>query len=102
MAMAALGFETRFEKLKALGVRPFLLGLILFVLLLAVGGLASRLLMGLLDSLSLLYVPSGLFNVHLRPFLTLSRENVRVAIILRPSVYLRHSWQRESQVLVAE
>lgn len=46
MAMAALGFETRFEKLKALGIRPFILGLILFVLLLVGGGLASQLLMG--------------------------------------------------------
>ncbi len=46
MAMAALGFDTRFEKLKALGIRPFILGLILFVLLLVGGGLASHLLMG--------------------------------------------------------
>lgn len=38
MAMAALGFETRLEKLKALGVKPFLLALILFLLLLIGGG----------------------------------------------------------------
>ncbi len=38
MAMAALGFETRLEKLKALGVRPMLLALILFLLLLIGGG----------------------------------------------------------------
>ncbi|SHM08287.1 YeiH family protein [Vreelandella subglaciescola] len=46
MAMAALGFETRIEKLKALGIRPFILGLILFVLLIVGGGAASQLLMG--------------------------------------------------------
>ncbi|MFC3282090.1 YeiH family protein [Litchfieldella rifensis] len=46
MAMAALGFETRLEKLKALGLRPFILALTLFVLLLAGGWLASYLLMG--------------------------------------------------------
>ncbi|CDG51081.1 conserved membrane hypothetical protein [Halomonas sp. A3H3] len=45
MAMAALGFETRLEKLKALGIRPFLLALMLFGLLLLGGGLASQLLM---------------------------------------------------------
>ncbi|MEX0603564.1 MAG: putative sulfate exporter family transporter [Marinobacter sp.] len=39
MAMAALGYETRFEKLRALGVKPLILGLVLF-LLLAVGGIA--------------------------------------------------------------
>ncbi|EPC00410.1 hypothetical protein L861_14145 [Litchfieldella anticariensis FP35 = DSM 16096] len=46
MAMAALGFETRLEKLKALGIRPFILALTLFVLLLVGGWLASFLLMG--------------------------------------------------------
>ncbi|MDR5865413.1 YeiH family protein [Halomonas koreensis] len=46
MAMAALGYETRLAKLRALGLRPFLLALTLFVLLLAGGGLASRVLMG--------------------------------------------------------
>ncbi|WP_017430952.1 YeiH family protein [Vreelandella jeotgali] len=46
MAMAALGFETRIEKLKALGIRPFILGLILFTLLIVGGGAASQLLMG--------------------------------------------------------
>ncbi|WKD28085.1 putative sulfate exporter family transporter [Halomonas sp. KG2] len=46
MAMAALGFETRIEKLKELGIRPFILGFILFGLLLVGGGLASQLLMG--------------------------------------------------------
>ncbi|GAA3903786.1 YeiH family protein [Halomonas cibimaris] len=46
MAMAALGFETRIDKLKALGVRPFILGLILFVLLVVGGGAASQLMLG--------------------------------------------------------
>lgn len=46
MAMAALGFETRLEKLKALGIRPFILGMVLFTMLIIGGGLASRLLMG--------------------------------------------------------
>ncbi|PAU77153.1 YeiH family protein [Halomonas salipaludis] len=46
MAMAALGFETRLEKLKALGIRPFILGMILFAMLIVGGGLASQLLMG--------------------------------------------------------
>ena len=46
MAMAALGFETRLEKLKALGIKPFILALILFALLVSGGGLASWLLMG--------------------------------------------------------
>lgn len=46
MAMAALGFETRLEKLKALGIRPFILGMILFAMLVLGGGLASNLLMG--------------------------------------------------------
>ena len=45
MAMAALGFETRLEKLKALGVRPFLLALCLFVLLLGGGWALTPLLM---------------------------------------------------------
>ena len=39
MAMAALGYETRLEKLRALGVKPLVLALVLFVLLI-VGGLA--------------------------------------------------------------
>ncbi|HSH56796.1 MAG TPA: putative sulfate exporter family transporter [Halomonas sp.] len=46
MAMAALGYETRVEKLKALGIKPFILALTLFVLLLGGGLLASTLLMG--------------------------------------------------------
>ncbi|MDT8894645.1 putative sulfate exporter family transporter [Halomonas sp. I1] len=46
MAMAALGFETRLEKLRALGVRPFILALTLFLLLIGGGWLASSLLMG--------------------------------------------------------
>jgi len=46
MAMAALGFETRIEKLKALGVKPFVLALILFAMLLSGGMLASLLIMG--------------------------------------------------------
>ncbi|MAY71802.1 MAG: YeiH family putative sulfate export transporter [Halomonas sp.] len=46
MAMAALGINTRMSRLKALGVKPFLLALILFVLLVVGGGVASALLMG--------------------------------------------------------
>lgn len=46
MAMAALGLGTRIERLKALGFKPFLLALILFVLLILGGGLASWWLMG--------------------------------------------------------
>ncbi|QEM82877.1 YeiH family protein [Halomonas binhaiensis] len=46
MAMAALGLNTRMEKLKALGVKPFLLALILFMLLIIGGGAASWMLMG--------------------------------------------------------
>nr|WP_300309712.1 YeiH family protein [Halomonas sp.] len=46
MAMAALGLNTRMEKLKALGVKPFLLALILFMLLIIGGGTASWVLMG--------------------------------------------------------
>jgi len=46
MAMAALGYETRISKLKALGIKPFILALTLFVLLLGGGLLASTLLMG--------------------------------------------------------
>ncbi|MDI5933788.1 YeiH family protein [Halomonas kalidii] len=46
MAMAALGFETRLDRLKALGVQPFILALCLFLMLLLGGGLASYLLMG--------------------------------------------------------
>lgn len=41
MAMAALGFETRLEKLRVLGIKPFLLALTLFVLLLIGGGLIT-------------------------------------------------------------
>ncbi|WP_304525052.1 YeiH family protein [Halomonas sp. I5-271120] len=46
MAMAALGYETRLERLRSLGMRPFILALILFALLLGGGGLASQWLMG--------------------------------------------------------
>ncbi|XKE46221.1 YeiH family protein [Halomonas organivorans] len=46
MAMAALGYETRLERLRSLGLRPFILALTLFTLLLVGGGLASLLLMG--------------------------------------------------------
>nr|WP_298374660.1 putative sulfate exporter family transporter [uncultured Halomonas sp.] len=46
MAMAALGFETRIEKLKALGIKPFILALILFVMLITGGMFASQLIMG--------------------------------------------------------
>ncbi|HIZ50057.1 MAG TPA: YeiH family protein [Candidatus Pseudomonas excrementavium] len=38
MAMAALGYETRIEKLRSLGIRPLILALVLFVLLVT-GGL---------------------------------------------------------------
>jgi len=40
MSMAALGFETRLDKLTALGIKPFILALFLFVLLMG-GGLMS-------------------------------------------------------------
>jgi uncharacterized integral membrane protein (TIGR00698 family) len=40
MAMAALGYETRMEKLRALGVKPFVLALCLFVMLMG-GGLLT-------------------------------------------------------------
>lgn len=46
MAMAALGFETRIEKLKALGIKPFILALILFVMLITGGMFASQFIMG--------------------------------------------------------
>ncbi|WP_136248297.1 YeiH family protein [Halomonas borealis] len=46
MAMAALGYETRLEKLKALGIKPFILALTLFALLIVGGALASSLMMG--------------------------------------------------------
>lgn len=44
MAMAALGYETRIDKLKALGLKPLMLALILFVLLIC-GGLGLTLLL---------------------------------------------------------
>lgn len=37
MAMAALGYETRLEKLRALGVKPLILALVLFMLLIGGG-----------------------------------------------------------------
>ncbi|VVM67202.1 hypothetical protein PS662_01612 [Pseudomonas fluorescens] len=40
MSMAALGYETRLEKLTALGIKPFVLALFLFILLMG-GGLLS-------------------------------------------------------------
>lgn len=46
MAMAALGFNTRLSTLRALGLRPFILALILFIMLLSGGWLASTLLVG--------------------------------------------------------
>lgn len=46
MAMAALGFNTRLSTLRALGLRPFILALILFIMLMGGGWLASTLLMG--------------------------------------------------------
>lgn len=45
MAMAALGYETRLEKLAALGIRPFILALLLFGMLVLGGLLAVRPLM---------------------------------------------------------
>ncbi|MBH8579375.1 YeiH family protein [Bisbaumannia pacifica] len=46
LAMAALGYETRLDRLRALGLRPLLLAAILFLLLLSLGWLASLLLLG--------------------------------------------------------
>ncbi|WP_458526517.1 YeiH family protein [Onishia taeanensis] len=46
MAMAALGINTRLASLKALGVKPLILALCLFTLLMLGGGLASQALMG--------------------------------------------------------
>ncbi|MCQ4272170.1 putative sulfate exporter family transporter [Pseudomonas kuykendallii] len=46
MAMAALGYETRLEKLAALGVRPFILALCLFVMLTGGGLLMTVLCFG--------------------------------------------------------
>lgn len=46
MAMAALGINTRLASLKALGVKPLILALCLFTLLVLGGGLASLALMG--------------------------------------------------------
>lgn len=46
MAMAALGYETRIDKLRSLGFKPFLLALILFVVLIGEGMLLTPLLMG--------------------------------------------------------
>lgn len=46
MAMAALGFGTRLSTLRALGLRPFILALILFIMLMGGGWLASTLLVG--------------------------------------------------------
>lgn len=46
MAMAALGLNTRLASLKALGVKPLILALCLFTLLVLGGGLASLVLMG--------------------------------------------------------
>ncbi|MDO6824248.1 YeiH family protein [Marinobacter sp. 1_MG-2023] len=46
MAMAALGYETRIDKLRSLGFKPFLLALILFVVLIVEGMLLTPLLMG--------------------------------------------------------
>ncbi|MCW3150528.1 putative sulfate exporter family transporter [Stutzerimonas stutzeri] len=47
MAMAALGYETRLEKMAALGIRPFVLALCLFALLTGGGLLSVGLLAGL-------------------------------------------------------
>ena len=44
MAMAALGYETRLEKLASLGIKPFVLALCLFVMLMIGGFFAVGLL----------------------------------------------------------
>ena len=46
MAMAGLGVETRIDRLRSLGMKPFLLALILFTLLIVGGFGANLLLMG--------------------------------------------------------
>lgn len=46
MAMAALGYETRIDKLRSLGFKPFFLALILFVVLISGGMLLTPLLLG--------------------------------------------------------
>ncbi|MGO2135779.1 YeiH family protein [Marinobacter sp.] len=46
MAMAALGYETRIDKLRSLGFKPFFLALILFVVLIGEGLFLTPLLMG--------------------------------------------------------
>lgn len=45
MAMAALGYETRMEKLRSLGLKPFLLALVLFALLIGEGLLLTPIIM---------------------------------------------------------
>jgi len=47
MAMAALGLETRMEKLRALGIAPVILGSVLFVVLITGGMLVTPLTAGL-------------------------------------------------------
>ncbi|WP_372964465.1 YeiH family protein [Marinobacter sp.] len=47
MAMAALGFQTRIESLRSLGVRPFVLALCLFVTLLIGGAIVTPLILNL-------------------------------------------------------
>jgi len=46
MAMAALGYETRIDKLRSLGFKPFILALVLFVVLITEGLLLTPLLSG--------------------------------------------------------
>ncbi len=46
MAMAALGFQTRIEALRSLGVKPFVLALCLFITLLVGGAMVTPLILG--------------------------------------------------------
>lgn len=46
MAMAALGFQTRIEALRSLGVKPFVLALCLFITLLVGGAVVTPLILG--------------------------------------------------------
>ncbi|SFM99332.1 YeiH family protein [Marinobacter pelagius] len=46
MAMAALGYQTRLEALRSLGVKPFVLALCLFAMLMVGGGVVTPLILG--------------------------------------------------------
>lgn len=46
MAMVALGYQTRLEALRSLGVKPFVLALCLFAMLVVGGGVATSLILG--------------------------------------------------------